>query len=474
MQFCKVMPLTGTNFFAQFTNIVDLTAWFRGIAVNALSGAGDSYGGDGSAHNVQFYVRPDQKVIYFPHDVDAFFDASRSIVPNSELDKVLAVPAYARAYYGAVQEIIATTYNSTYLGRWATQFGRLLPAQPFSSHLAFIVQRVNIVNGQINAAVPNVAFAVTNNSGNAFGTTNDTVTLQGTAPLSVREIEINGVRYPITWVTRTVWSLRVPLYNGPNDLAIQGIDYAGRPLPTAVDSITVTNSGAGTPLPVVINEWMADNTGTNGYPDPLDGSFQDWFELFNPNTNAVNLSGFYLTDNLSIPNKWAVPQGTVIGPGGFLLVWADNQPEQNALDPNGHLHAAFQLNNDGEAIGLFSPGGVAQHIVVFDRQFENVSAGLFPDGDTNAVYFMTNFTPRAANTLTDQLRITSLSLEGNEATLTWQASRGRNYRIEFKNDLSNPTWTPLDPIVVALGPIATFTDVPVPLMRRFYRVRLLD
>jgi hypothetical protein len=475
IQFCKAMQLTGTNFIAQITNIIDVEAWLRGTAVNALSGAGDSYGGDGAQHNVQFYVRPNGRVIYFPHDVDAFFDATRPIVPNSDLTKLLAVPAFARAYYGHVQDIIATTYNGTYLGRWAAHFGRLLPAQPFASHLAFIVQRVGIVNNQVNAAIPNIAFSITSSGGNNFGVTNDTITLTGNAPLAVKEIEINGVRYPITWVSNTGWSLRLPLYNGPNQLAVQGIDRNGVRLTNAVDSIIVTNSSAGAPFPVVINEWMADNAGPDGFADPVDGLYQDWFELFNPNTNSVNLSGFYLTDNLGQPAKWPVPLGTVIAPGGFLLVWADNQPEQNAAyATNGQLHAGFQLNTDGEAIGLFTPGLVAQHVVTFGRQFDNVSSGLFPDGATNAVYFMTNFTPRAANTLADRLRITHLSFENGTVTLTWNAIPGRSYRIDFKDDLAAPAWTPLAPTFVAPGFTATVMDTPAPFTRRFYRIRLAD
>ena len=59
-----------------------------------------------------------------------------------------------------------------------------------------------------------------------------------------------------------------------------------------------TNNPATTPAPVVINEWMADNAGPDGFPDPADGLYQDWFELYNPNTNAVDLSGYTLTDNL--------------------------------------------------------------------------------------------------------------------------------------------------------------------------------
>jgi len=475
MQFCKAMELTGTNFIAQITNIIDVEAWLRGTAVNALSGAGDSYGGDGAQHNVQFYVHPGGRVIYFPHDVDAFFDANRAIVPNGDLTKLLTVPAFARSYYGHVQDIIASTYNGTYLGRWATHFGRLLPAQPFAAHLAFIVQRVNIVNGQVNAAIPNIVFAITSSGGNNFGVTNDFITLTGTAPLAVKEIEINGVRYPITWTSNTGWSLRVPLYNGPNELAVQGIARNGTRLTNAVDSIIVTNSSAGVHLPVVINEWMADNAAPDGFADPVDGLFQDWFELFNPNTNSVNLAGFYLTDNLGLPAKWPVPLGTIIAPGGFLLVWADNQPAQNtAYATNGQLHAGFQLNNDGEALALFTPGGVAQHIVTFGRQLENISGGLFPDGATNAVYFMTNFTPRAVNTLADRLRITHLAFDNGTVTLTWSAIPGRSYRIDFKDDLAAPAWTPLAPTFVAPGFSATITDTPAPFTRRFYRIRLVD
>jgi spore coat protein CotH len=59
------METTGTNFTSQITNIIDVERWLRGTAVNVLSGAGDSYGGDGSQHKVQFYVRPtDRRVIY--------------------------------------------------------------------------------------------------------------------------------------------------------------------------------------------------------------------------------------------------------------------------------------------------------------------------------------------------------------------------------------------------------------------------
>lgn len=476
MAFCKWMETSGSNFTSQITNIIDVERWLRGTAVNALSGAGDSYGGDDSDHNVQFYVRPeDGRIIYFPHDVDAFFDANRPAVPNADLTKIIAVPAYARAYYGHLQEILGTTYNANYLGRWADHFGRLLPGQNFASHLAFIIQRGGVVNNAINSAVPNVAFAITTSGGNNFTTSNNIITFTGNAPLAVRTIEINGVNYPVTWTSVTAWSIQLPLFSGANALAVQGVNSSGVRLSNAVDTITVTNTGTGAFLPVVINEWMADNAGPAGLADPVDGSFQDWFELFNPNTNAVTLSGFFLTDNLKQPTKWPLPLGTVIAPGGFLLVWADNEPEQNAAYvTNGQLHAGFQLNSDGEELGLFSPGLVAQHAVVFGSQFENVSQGLYPDGLTNTVYAMTNWTPHASNTLAGPLRFTAITLDNGVVTLTWDAIPGRSYRLQYKDALSDPAWLPVGGEVLALDVTVTVMDVVPAQAHRFYWLNVVQ
>lgn len=476
MAFCKWMATTGTNFTGQLTNVIDVDLWLRGTAVNVLSGAGDSYGGDGSQHNVQFYVRPgDGRVIYFPHDVDAFFDANRGVIPNSDLSKIIAVPANARAYYGHLREILDTTYNANYMTRWANHFGRLLPGQNFAGHLAFIVQRGTVVNNAINSAVPNVAFAVSSSGGNNFTTTNNSITFTGTAPLAVRSIEINGVSYPLTWTSATAWSIQLPLYNGANALVVQGLDRLGNRLTNAVDTITVTNTSSGALLPVVINEWMADNAGPSGLVDPADGLFQDWFELFNPNTNAVNLGGFYLTDSLAQPGKWQIPGGTVIDAGGFLLVWADNEPEQNTLYPvTQHLHAGFQLSAGGEALALFSPGLVAQHAVVFGPQSENVSQGLFPDGMTNSVYSMTNWTPRTANSLANREVLRVIAFNGTSVTLQTDVIAGRSYAIEFKNSLADDTWQPLGDPRSSAGDTLTLTDTTAAPLQRFYRIKRLD
>jgi hypothetical protein len=158
-----------------------------------------------------------------------------------------------------------------------------------------------------------------------------------------------------------------------------------------------------------------------------------------------------------------------------LLVWADNQTNQNTGLPGSDIHAGFQLSAGGEAIGLFAPNGVTpQSTVVFTQQVQNVSQGLFPDGDTNTVFFMTNFTPRAANTLAGPLRVMEVSFNATTVTLTWSAIPGRTYCVEYKDDLSTPEWSLLGDTVEAIGSTASANDTISPVGHRFYRIHRVD
>lgn len=236
------------------------------------------------------------------------------------------------------------------------------------------------------------------------------------------------------------------------------------------------NNAAGAPVPVVINEFMADNAGPGGLRDPVDGLYQDWFELYNPNTNTFDLSGYFLTDTLAQPAKWQIPLNTYVAGHGFLLVWADNQPEQNGLSPFGDLHVNFQLGAGGEAIALFAPDGSLQSSVTFGPQWQNVSMGLFPEGVTNGGYrFMTNFTPRAANsTLPDPAAFpVAISAGAGFVTLSWSTLPGRTYRILFKDALSDPAWTQAGGDIVASASVSGTVIPTASPAQRFYRVQLV-
>src|SRR6266542_2466155 len=186
-----------------------------------------------------------------------------------------------------------------------------------------------------------------------------------------------------------------------------------------------TNNGASAPLTVFINEWMASNTRTIADPAALPPKFDDWFELYNPGTNPVNLAGYFLTDNLTNKLQYEIPPGYVVPPGGFLLVWADNEPNQNSPD-RPDLHANFQLNKSGEAIGLFAADGTRIDAVTFDIQTNDVSQGRYPDGGPNGS-FMPTPTPRGPNVVSLDNTAPILGAIGNQSVhqgqmLTFTAS----------------------------------------------------
>ncbi|MDB6035055.1 MAG: spore coat protein CotH, partial [Verrucomicrobiales bacterium] len=468
----KTFSLTGAALDAQAPQVLDVEEWLRVMAYQELVGPADSYYTGANIHNFRVYQRPaDLKVLYLPWDWDSSYLAATTapIFGTGNIANLLANANNRRSYLNHMFDIISTTFNSSYMARWTTHYGAV-SGQDMSGILNYISARAGYALGQLPTAA---AFAITSNNGNDFGTSNSSIAISGTAPIGIRTIEVNGTSYPMNWNNLTNWTINIPLFSGTNLLQVQGVDNAGNRPANALDTITITNAGPGAFLPVVINEWMADNAGPAGLADPADGLFQDWFELFNPNTNGVNLSGYYLTDNLSIPAKWRIPTNTTINPRGFLLVWADNQTNQNLFLPNTDLHAAFQLGAGGEAIGLYGPDGLTpQSTVIFGPQMQNVSQGLFPDGNTNAVYAMTNFTPRLANTLAGPLRWVQMEYAGFNLTLTWSAVAGRHYRVEYKDDLAAPLWTEFPGTIQAIGATASISDAMS--SHRFYQVIRVD
>jgi hypothetical protein len=231
-----------------------------------------------------------------------------------------------------------------------------------------------------------------------------------------------------------------------------------------------TNNAAVPPLTAFINEWMPANS--SFLADPADGDYDDWFELYNPTTNVINLAGYTLTDLLSDPTKFTIPTGITIPARGFLLVWADE--EQGQTQTNGDLHVNFRLSQGGEAIGLFDPAGRAIDAITFGSQTNNISQGRWPDGG-GALYYMRTPTPRAANQLsTGVVYLNSIVFSApNLVTLTWQAEPGRIYRVQYKNDLGEAEWTNLPGDIEALAATASKTDSTVNgVTQRFYRILL--
>jgi hypothetical protein len=151
-------------------------------------------------------------------------------------------------------------------------------------------------------------------------------------------------------------------------------------------------------LALFINEWMAKNTA--GIRDPADNQQDDWFEIYNAEPFPVDLGGFYMTDDPNLSTKYRVPTtGRYTVPAnGFLLVWADNQTNENSM-ARSNLHVNFQLAASAGIIGLYAPDGTnAIDYITYGPQTADISEGRYSDGATNR-YFMGKFTPSAGNSI---------------------------------------------------------------------------
>lgn len=132
---------------------------------------------------------------------------------------------------------------------------------------------------------------------------------------------------------------------------------------------------------VVISEFMANNDKTliDG-----DGKFSDWIELYNPGSESVDLTGWFLSDNPTTLTKWTFPAAS-IAPGEFLVVFASGQDTAGYTDSLGYLHTSFKLSTDGESVLLTQPDGltIEHSFTDYPVQDDDISYGLGQDSSTS-------------------------------------------------------------------------------------------
>ena len=141
---------------------------------------------------------------------------------------------------------------------------------------------------------------------------------------------------------------------------------------------------------LVINEIVTSNITSN---TDEDGTPQDWIELFNKGTVAINLSGFGLSDDVAVLNKWVFPNVT-IGAGQYLLIWAS---DKNRSVPGNPLHTNYKISSSGESITLSTSSGNVLDVVPATIIPTDISYGRSPNGNGNFLFFQT-ITPAAENT----------------------------------------------------------------------------
>ncbi|MCP4311999.1 MAG: T9SS type A sorting domain-containing protein [Bacteroidetes bacterium] len=96
---------------------------------------------------------------------------------------------------------------------------------------------------------------------------------------------------------------------------------------------------------VVINELMASMA--SSHPEYDFSSHCDWIELYNHSGQELDLSGWFLSDDVENPGMWEFQSGTILPSKEFLLIFADGTG--NGMFTN------FKLDKEGETVILRDP-----------------------------------------------------------------------------------------------------------------------
>jgi len=226
------------------------------------------------------------------------------------------------------------------------------------------------------------------------------------------------------------------LLDGTHYVEVVGRDSAGnwQTEPTRSRSWTVDANLSR----LLISEVLADNGDAFNHEE----TFPDYIELWNDSGSPRFVSGMVISESEVISDGWKIPTGTVIPPGDFLVIYA-NEP-----DGTSGLHTGSALDRDGDSLYLFDStenGGKLVDHVRFGSQLRGRSISRTgPDQQ----FALTLPTPGAKND--DSLPVREQKdLIINE----WLASSG----VVFDNDfieIYNPSTFP-----VSIGGM-TITDDP--------------
>ena len=366
MAFAKFFDLSGEPFHAMVDEILDTDQFLKALAYTCATGGNDQYF-TGNRHNGMFYVRPDGRILFFPHDIDRVGGTTQSITASADLQTIIDDPAKLRAYLGHLQDIASISFQPAYLQYWADHFSMLTGGQPFGTHMDYLGVRADNVLSQIDALLPPVDFAVTTHGGEPFSIAAPSATLDGDGWVNVREIRLQGSSIPlqVVWTGENTWQTSIPLQPGENTVVLEAVDFRGQLI--GADAITITSTAdiapAG-PANLAVSELMYNPPAPNaaestaGFSDKEDFEF---LELINFSANVIDLTGARFIEGI----QFAFPAGLQLAPGetivvpgnaaAFSLRYAGTLPAN--LTAGYQIGDSNRLSNGGETLVLVDAGG---------------------------------------------------------------------------------------------------------------------
>lgn len=122
------------------------------------------------------------------------------------------------------------------------------------------------------------------------------------------------------------------------------------------------------------------------------GNFNDWVEIRNLGSTAVNLESYYLSDDGDDIRKWRFPS-LQLPPGGYALVFLSSEYDKPMGDK--YPHASFALSASGDVLYLSDEKGTILQKLVVPAMTTDISYGCV-DGNLGFSFFAVP-TPGRAN-----------------------------------------------------------------------------
>ncbi|MBP5365127.1 MAG: lamin tail domain-containing protein [Bacteroidales bacterium] len=186
-----------------------------------------------------------------------------------------------------------------------------------------------------------------------------------------------------------------------------------------------------------INE--VQNMNIDQHIDPSH-NYGAWVELYNPTSNDIDITGYYLSDKKEKPKKTKLTYPMTVPAGGFLTLWFDNKDQYTPSQID------MSINADGASLYLSDKDGALVDSVQYPKGIGRTSYARKTDGgDELGLTYQT--TPSASNNSSKfaEKRLKDPVIDQPsqifESSLTFSVTVPDGATLRYTTDCSTPTET---------------------------------
>ncbi len=413
----------------------DVDQWITHLAVMNIMANNESGMNTGNNDDYLIYTGDvDKRALFIYHDLDTVMGEGNSATARTTMDIFRATccpisgdsegmwramnlflhhPGIEPLYYNKLAELIGTTFSAAQFDPLVDQvLGHYASAASRNNFKNWMGNRRSYLEGVISAHVtPSQSFATISGEPRSPTWMNSaTLTVAGD-DITEYQYSLNGSSFSASVPVITPIQLSNLPEGSTNRVSVRGRNSAG--VWQSDNQLTESRTWivqADTPT-IRINEVLARNDSAVEHF----GTYPDMIELYNESLTAVDVSGMRVTDSQGNPDKYVIPDGTIMASQSYLVLLANND------DGTSGLHTGFTLEQGGDEIYLLnSPASGGQLIdsIEFGHQLPDQTAGRMA---LSGKWLLSNPTLGASNVVQatgsiDMLRINEWLAQGDASS----------------------------------------------------------